>query len=523
MAAFVDINLETWQRGGRFRALVAALFLLCHAPFLTQPPNGFHQWREIDTATVTENMAFEAFDLLAPRVNVRGAGTGIVGMEFPAFNAFAAMGDRVFGFSHVWPRMVSLLSGLCAVLAIGAIARRLLPNDLFAANAAAMLAASSPLLFFYSGKIMPDTLALALSLWGFERFLAWDHVRFCGGSTGWARAIASALGLLASAAIKPTFLCLGLAMAVRIVDTPRQDERWRPQWTALLRPRFLFFAALVLAPAALWFHHARALTEIYGNHYFYLGDTGFQELASLAKPQFYQNVLLTWPWEMALALPTSVLVVVQIIRRVWSGRGRERWWRPSTAWTLGLWAVGALSVCILTAEHCATPHDYYFLPWVPVLTIVASRAASLAITGTSWRRPLMVIGCIVLPLAGILRVAPMRYDLGTERDFAATRAAVAAAVPRGALAVALDPLPGAMLYFSGLKGWRFGADLTPTALTSLYNEGARFVVLPKGGALGGTAERIRMILPAPVASGGMLSVHRLPEPPILPERGAGLP
>src|SRR5688500_12663916 len=110
------------------RAAVPAIlvaFVLVHLVGIDAPPNGFHVWRESDTATVAENFATEAMDFRAPRINMRGLGPGIVGTELPVYTYATALAYRTLGFSHAWPRLLSLLGATLGLWFLFRIYRRL--------------------------------------------------------------------------------------------------------------------------------------------------------------------------------------------------------------------------------------------------------------------------------------------------------------------------------------------------------------------------------------------------------------
>jgi len=54
-----------------YAALV--LFFILHLYYITAPPNGYHVWRESDTAAVTLNYYQDAQPFLAPKTNELGS------------------------------------------------------------------------------------------------------------------------------------------------------------------------------------------------------------------------------------------------------------------------------------------------------------------------------------------------------------------------------------------------------------------------------------------------------------------
>lgn len=58
---------------------------LLHLRGVTCPPNGYHQWRESDSAAIILNYYQQDFSFLLPRINQRGDGSGITGIELPVY------------------------------------------------------------------------------------------------------------------------------------------------------------------------------------------------------------------------------------------------------------------------------------------------------------------------------------------------------------------------------------------------------------------------------------------------------
>lgn len=432
-----------------YRALIALLFVVCHLRGIDAPPNGFHKWRETDTATVAENFATESMNFFAPRVNLRDAGDGVVGMELPVYNYATALLHRALGFSHLWPRLLSLIAGIWLLFGIYAMARKL-GGDEWTARIAMFLAAFSPLVGFYATKIQPDVLGLALTVWGFVQFLDWTD----GPSKR--SLLTSAACLALAGAVKPTFLFVGLPMAW-ILWTERGRDFWR-------EPAVWMLAGTVVLPAFGWLAYARGLSERVGSTYFYLGGDLLAEMQGLLSRQFYQNTLLTWPWEMALGLPATLILLLGFRRRF-----------EGMAVTL-VWLAGAFVVFAMAANHCATPHDYYFLPAVPALVFgAASVARRMLEQPSTWRRAATMLLLVGAAGYGVQRIQK-RFDPAV--DFAGARELGSRAVERGALVLAVDPLPGDVFYRAGLKGFRAAPPLTERDLIKASRLGAKYLVLP---------------------------------------------
>lgn len=462
----------------RLVALAAVvLHLAVHAPHLAEPPGGFHQWRESDTATVAAGFQRNGLDFFAPEVNLVGpSGTTRVGTELPVYTYLTALAYEALGFTHVWPRLLSLLGALLLAASTAAVARHVAPGRPRFAAAAGWLTLFCPLVLFYGGRIQPDVWGMALATSGAALFL---------GPRTPGRLLLAALCLAVAGGIKPTFFFIGLPLLVALALEGGLQRAAR-------RPALWIFAALSLLPAAAWLQHARALIAAYGAPYFYLGDGWTEALRELGNRRFYKNVFLTWPFELVVGLPLLPLFLFGA-RRL---GGLPGW--PLVA----AWVAGALIVFALAAGHCATPHDYYYLPMVPPLVLVVAHGL------TSLRKPaftrLAVAAVALAPLTSYLRVRP-RY--AGDPEFWALRAATAP-LPPEPLVLAIDTMPGFQLYRVGRRGLRAMPDAPLRAVADAWNDGARYLV--HEGRHGRLTEAARAALsPAPIAEAGTTAVYEI--------------
>ena len=115
-----------------------------------------------DTAAVALNFYQEDMTPWHPRVNQRGATDGVTGMELPLYNYSVALLYHLTAPEHAAARLFSMMCGAAALLFLYLIAARLFDERTAVSSAAAM--SLSPLFAFYSSKIMPDILMLALWL-----------------------------------------------------------------------------------------------------------------------------------------------------------------------------------------------------------------------------------------------------------------------------------------------------------------------------------------------------------------------
>lgn len=152
------------------------------------------------------------------------------------------LGWAVGGVNEIWPRLISPLSAIAAVLGMRALAKQLWPDRPQIAELAPMLAFGSVFLLAYQSALMFDTLLLALLLG------SWIQLHRCllaptPSAVGWLLLWGS-LALLCKGPVALIHL-LGPLLAWlwwRPVDRPR----WRPMRLPLL------LVALASLPLLLW-------------------------------------------------------------------------------------------------------------------------------------------------------------------------------------------------------------------------------------------------------------------------------
>ena len=430
--------------GTSFLVVVSMLWFAAHVWRIGDGPMGYHEWREADTCMVAWNLHVEEFDMLRPRISVRGDGDGVCGQEFPLLNAVIAGGWTLFGEQqHWWPRLLSITAAIAMIIGL----RRLLLDLGWSRSAAGLAAAAlacSPLLFFYGRKIIPDMPAAALGLWGTVLARRWII-----GQAGWRSTAGGAILFGLVGMIKPIALCIGLPLAVELVH--RHGVR------ALLQPRWWLFGICCLTPMVLWFRHAGGLG---GDGYFLLGVPWRRSLEALQAGWPLGKLLVEWPWQLWIGLP----LVPAFAIGCWAlRRAPWIWW----------WMAGAFGVLLPFAGQFG-PHDYYTLP-------MAAPCAALSGAGLAWAirqrmRSIGLVAVILLVVAGPLAFVRVVNRYGVPYDHGAIRAATVLAVPADALVVSYDGVPATLLYRLGRNGWSISTQAELAQLPELVSRGARFLV-----------------------------------------------
>jgi Dolichyl-phosphate-mannose-protein mannosyltransferase len=440
------IRQQTGKR--RYVQFVLLFFLVTHLYRISDPPNGFHKWRETDTVAIAYNFYTENWNFLKPRIDMRGAGDGVVGMELPVYNYTTALFFALLSYSHLWPRLLTVAGACLFLLGLHRLCQ-FTTGSVELAGLAIFLAATSPLFFFYSRKILPDVWALALGIHGFAFFVAWvlearrRHV------------ILSSLCVALAAAVKPSAFCMGLPMLGLLLE--QHNFSFLRQW------RYWFYGMACVLPAGIWFHYALHVNPA-TRGYFYLGGDWGEIVAALQGKDFYQHALLTFPWELIIGLPMTWAFLYAL----WKRRFFPRFY------VFLLWIVGCYAVFALLASHIATSHDYYMLPAVAPMAVVTAYGIHLAL---AHRRPtLNLLAIVTLVLAPILtygRIA-QRYD--KPYDLFVDRALADAYIPTHTKVVTYERTPCVLLYRTGRKGWHIDRATGIHRFLEAVHGGAEFFI-----------------------------------------------
>jgi len=438
------VTTATHGLSGRLPLYVAlVIFAAIHLYDIAAPPNGYHQWRESDTAAISLSYEQRDLPLLQPQTLEIASSTPRARVEFPIYCYLAALGGASIGSIHLAAHLLTLLSACLGILLFYLIVARLSGPDV--AGWASAAVAFSPLFFFYSFKIMPDTMMLALCLLGVYLFIRYIDT----DSLGWALGSALALGL--SACIKPLGLSVYLPLLYLVWTRARSRRRALVVWSVV--------AVAALIPAALWAGSTGWLLDRSDN-VLRLRDYLFTTL-------FFKRLFLQWPPELwvgwALVLPFGL--------GVWR-LAKERRGKVYFVWILaGFLALAAVA-------RYSRQHDYYALVMVPPMAAVTGYGLRwLAGSGRRRRAAVLVAVAVLSPLAAWFRI---EHRFGGTSEFYEMRRDTDKLMPPESLVVVQDPTRGAIrLYEMNRRGWYIRTEDDFPQVIDRVKSGAEFLLLEK--------------------------------------------
>jgi 4-amino-4-deoxy-L-arabinose transferase-like glycosyltransferase len=385
----------------RTAVAILALFAAFGLIGISDPPSGLHRWREADTCTVAWNMATGDGDLLHPRVNARGTGSGTTKQEFPLYNWLTAEGWRIFGWNHAVPRGLGIAFALLGMWSLRSLTLTL-GGGPRVANLAMLCLASAPLWAFYARKIIPDVPATAVSLAGFALLARWLRQ----GGRAW---VPAALLLALAGIMKPLTLCIGLPIVWCLLNSHG--------WRGALRPPVVATGAVVLGTLLAWVAYAQSITDPQVAWYFTFGIDRQATLQALAGGEPLKRLFIEWPWQMWVSLP----LVVGFPLALWRFAAR-----PLAVLAL-VWLAAAWLVLLPFGVKFG-PHDYYTVIAVPPMALLVAIGLARLM---AWPR---AGACIVVALLAAAPAATwLRIDqrYGRNVDLAPARELSARLLPVG--------------------------------------------------------------------------------------------
>lgn len=338
-------------------AWLVALFLAAAALRLADLPRPVARpdWREADVAGIARNFYREGMNPFYPRVDWRGDGPGFAEMELPILPWSMAVLYHWTGVHEQVGRLLSLLASLAALAFFFLLARRRLPPQ--GAVIAAALFAFNPLVVELATALKPDGLMLAASLAAVYAFLVWLDGEERGEHrvAYWTAVAATALALLAKASAAHLGLLFGFVLLAR----------WG---RGALRKPALWGLGLALAPALLWYGHARRLWLRYGNSLGLSNESHWAGWDLFTDSSFVRGIVraeVGWVW--------TIWGLVAVALWLWVDRSFRRH-RFELVWLASV-AVFYLVTARTSADAWAT--YYHVLSVPPAALLLGAACASL--------------------------------------------------------------------------------------------------------------------------------------------------
>jgi 4-amino-4-deoxy-L-arabinose transferase-like glycosyltransferase len=468
-------------------AFILFLQIAVHVRYLNLPPIGFHQWRQTQTLSVARNFSEESMNFFLPRVDNRGAETGITGLEFPIVNYTIALGYRLFGFSHLLGRLVIMLYSCLALMACFFFIRTMFRSQVLAFFGTFFLI-FSPLFCYYSINVLPDIPSLAfifLTLYAILKYEDSNQLQyFC----------LLCIALIIAALIKISAFVLLPFLLLKLT----RNRYSRSQITLHLEG-----IALVVVIVGVWYFYARYLSNTYHNFDFRL-NSNFPYDPYVAF-SVLKKVFIQWLPELYINYAQFILFCVGIyyLRRINN---------KTVQYFLLFYTLGYLAYMAVFLPMFQI-HDYYAIPAIPLLIVLVTSGFQWMLEQSEtrlWAGRLTILLLMLVPVLGSVR-ALSRFE-GAEKpwDLFTIENHLNMVLPNKQILIiaAGDDSPSIYLYFMHRKGWAVGDKISEDQLLEMLQKGAAYLI-SSSRSLESTAEIKKHL--SFVSTYGTFRIFALPE------------
>ena len=297
---------------------------------INSPVLGVHSWRQADTASIARNFYANGMDFFSPQIDWGGASSGLVGSEFPLYSYLVALSYKIFGFSEILARGISVLFSCLTILLIYQLTKHYF--GVKPAFWSALLYSFLPIPVYYGRTIQPEALMMFLAALSLERWLAFlkskDNIHLF---VSW---LAFTLAVLVKAI---PLIWLGLPILITAIQQGVVKE---------IRFNLLVLASLVLS--ILWYTHAYNLFQSTGLSFGIWGaNHGRFSLSMPFQLEYWSNLTVRIMLRNLLILGFPLFIL------------GAKPWRLNNIFILGLFSVligGAMN------PQSFSVHEYYQLP-----------------------------------------------------------------------------------------------------------------------------------------------------------------
>ncbi len=436
---------------------IFALSFLLHFRIFSTDIVGPHAWRQTATQITIDCFFEEDNNILHPKIYARGTGDGIRLAEFPLMQWTVAQTYYIIGQSIFATRVVCFAIGLFAILGFYMLLK-LLTRNKYVVISGAVLFSSSPLFYYYMINPLPDLLALCAAVWSMYFYLKAAHA-----SKPYLYYLGTAALSIAILCKLPYIIFAGVPLGI-LINVVREKQNRAHIVTLLL-------SGLLVTPAVLWY--AKVLPQMTWNPAMagIFSDTkeGHPLLESLTGnlisllPELYLNYA---------AVPLFLVGLFILVKQ------RMKLLRRHLPFTI----TGILTLLYFFYEInlISTVHDYYMLPFLPLLFLIAARGFQELLESKS---KAIRIACIVMVLATPI-TAYLRIDTrwntqgpGFPSDWLTYRNELRTAVPDSSLVImGSDMTQCIMPYYMHKRGWTYvDYELTKENLELYVRQGAEYL------------------------------------------------
>ena len=470
-------------------AILLIIYTLLSLIGITNPPVEIgHNWRQTVTAMMARNFYTHNTTFLYPEVDMTGNKSGIIGAEFPLFPQLIAYADQLFGFQHWYGRLINLIISIFGAIAFYTSTKQLFSKKI-AFNATAILLCS--IWFSFARKIMPDTFSISFALIGNYFLLQW---------------LSPNLQQVKTTEFKSPFNPNYPASnpIVESINTPSKKLSLAPFHIL----GFIFFSSLAILtklPALLWLTPASCFV-MYGNAprkikfsiiiasiliiipvilWYYIWVPELNKHFQLFYPK---SILEGWVeflpfWKMALerfyfTALYSFVALIFLILGIYFFIKKQSFKRNISLFITLLVFV----VFIIKTGSVFPQHNYYVIPFVPIMAIVTGIGITEFIQQIS-KKEKPIFKYIILIIIGTEAILNQQHELFIKPSelYKLQLEKIGKSIPKNNLVISNSGINPQEIYLLNRRGWVvFSNQLCkPQFIDSLYHCGAKYILINK--------------------------------------------
>lgn len=329
------------------------LFFVVRLIGITNPPLEVgHNWRQTTVTMVARNFLEVDNNIFFPRIDFAGEKSGITGMEFPLLNYLIYIISEIFGYQHWYGRLINLIVSSIGIWYFYRLTRKYFAENIAFYSSIILIVS---IWFQFSRKIMPDTFAMSLII-----ACIYYGANYLEGKTK----KGSVKNLLAYFVLMVLGVLSKLPSGYLLVVFcfPLLNKQ------ISLKRKIIFSGATVfgMLPVAFWyFYWVPYLVETYGFWHFFMGKSmgeGVREIfqnLNLTLSRFYDTALKF------IGFATFLYgLIVSIVKK------------EQKIYLLFAVSFVAFSLIIFKAGFTFSHHNYYIIPFAPVMALIAGYGLS---------------------------------------------------------------------------------------------------------------------------------------------------
>lgn len=334
----------------RFWIFVLFIFRLIG---ITNPPMEVgHNWRQTTVTMVSRNFLEVDNNIFYPRIDIAGEKSGITGMEFPLLNYLIYIIAKIFGYQHWYGRLINLL-----ISSIGLFYFYKLTRKYFSEQAAfySTIILTVSIWFQFSRKVMPDTFSMSLiiaCIYYGSNYLD-NTLRKYNFIHLICYTVLMSLGVLSK-------LPSGYLLSIFVLFLLNKN-------IPIKRKVIFSFVSLIgILPIVVWYYYwVPYLVDKFGFWHFFMGKGFIQGLNEILQNL---NETLSKFYDTALKFIGFGIFLYGLVYSIIKG--------DSKVYFLFTITFISFSIIIVKAGYTFPHHNYYIIPFVPVMALIAGYGLS---------------------------------------------------------------------------------------------------------------------------------------------------